>query len=61
MEERKSKTSEKAILITTALTILIAGTEVFNASRYYKPGMNFPELSERVAFKTYSNISWDCT
>ena len=48
MEEKKFKTAEKAVLITTVLTILIAGTEVFNALGYYKTGMNFPDIASYV-------------
>lgn len=48
MKETNYKNAEKAIKITTTLTVLIAGFEMINALRYYQPGMNLLDIASYV-------------
>ena len=48
MKETNYKNAEKAIKITTILTVLIAGFEIGNALRYYQPGMNLLDIASYV-------------
>ena len=48
MKETNYKNAEKAIVITTTLTVLIAGFEMINALRYYQPGMNLLDIASYV-------------
>lgn len=48
MEEATYNNASKAIIITTTLTILIAGAEIANALRYYETGMNLLDIASYV-------------
>ena len=48
MKETNYISVEKAIRITTILTVLIAGFEISNALRYYQPGMNLLDIASYV-------------
>ena len=48
MKETNYISAEKAIRITTILTVLIAGFEISNALRYYQPGMNLLDIASYV-------------
>jgi len=48
MKETNNKNAEKAIRITTILTVLIAGFEIINALGYYQPGMNLLDIASYV-------------
>ena len=47
-ERKNIKNAEKAVFITTALTFFIAGFEIFNALKFYKPGMNLLDIASYV-------------
>ena len=45
MNNTKNQNAEKAIRITTTLTFIVAGYEVFRSCQNYKPGMNLLDIA----------------
>lgn len=45
MNDSKNQNAEKAIRITTALTFIVAGYEIFRSCRNYRAGMNFLDIA----------------
>ena len=45
MSDPKNQKAEKAIKITTALTLIIAGYEIFRSCQNYRPGMNLLDIA----------------
>ena len=45
MDNTKNQNAEKAIRITTTLTFIVAGYEVFRSCQNYKPGMNLLDIA----------------
>lgn len=45
MNNSKNQNAEKAIRITTALTLIVAGYEIFRACQNYRAGMNFLDIA----------------
>ncbi len=56
MKEQNIQNANKAITITTVLTLFVAGFEAYTAYCNYKPGMNFFDLASYVT----SNRSFYC-
>ena len=51
MEKIREKNAKKALIITTILTIIVAGYELFNSCQNYKNGMNL------LDFASYANAN----
>lgn len=45
MNDTQNQKAEKAIMITTALTFIVAGYEIFSSSQNYRSGMNLLDIA----------------